>query len=162
MGRSGRKRHGEPAEAVLKLYHFTSLWNLGNVGPGNIRAAGLKPFPNDYDDLLVKPSPPLVWLTTDGEAWQDGQSLASFMEARLTVELPASDSRLKHWWTYFCDRVTPEDRAFIVSPTHPDRALFEYAERHWYVYFGTVRPQRITAMEKLAETAMSPDDEPER
>jgi hypothetical protein len=72
------------------LYHFTSLYNLQNVGPDNIMAVGLKAFPFDWIDLMGRQG---VWLTTDPDL---PGGLCAHHEARIKLLIASSDRRLIH------------------------------------------------------------------
>jgi hypothetical protein len=72
------------------LYHFTSLWNLGNVGPDNILAVGLKAFPANWPDLLGRT---VVWLTSDPDM-PDG--LCAQHDMRIALKIPSHDRKLIH------------------------------------------------------------------
>jgi hypothetical protein len=123
------------------LYHFTSLYNLGNVGPENILAVGLKPFPvHDYPEDIQAKIPEAVWLTSNPE--HTVASMSSYDEVRLTVVIPSTDKRLVRWYKWVrkhCPHLVE-----IMEKTSRENNL---GAEGWYLYLGPVPLGRIRAVE---------------
>jgi hypothetical protein len=137
------------------LYHFTSLYNLGNVGPDNIIAVGLKPSAIGWEGC--EHAPDSVWLTIDPDLPSVGH-IASFSEVRVTVVIPSADKRLVRWEKWV--------------RKHSSDRIVEVANKTWigwrsfWVYFGSVPPERIRVIEytdpalreKMSKGEEIPDD----
>jgi hypothetical protein len=108
--------------------------------PGAIWHSGLKPSPDDegaYSRLLRAPLAPVVWLTRNPEI-APGHS--SFRQLRLTVTIPSTDRRLKNWEDYVRRHACDYD--YYLATPRPSREA-----DHWFVYFGTIPPHRITGLD---------------
>jgi hypothetical protein len=116
------------------MYHFTSLYNLGNVGPENIMAAGLKAHPLDWPDLLGLNG---VWLTSSPDV---PEGLSGQYEARIKVIIPSHDRKLIHLYRYLRKRLSLEAIANL-------DAVHGGAWRTFYVYTGDIPLSRIQAIE---------------
>jgi hypothetical protein len=150
----GNDELGQP----MILYHFTSFYNLKNVGPENIVAVGLRPGQNswkDWVDMMEPVPPPVVWFTANpsptGVFGKNGNEHNS--EVRITAVIPSSDRKLVSWMTYL---------------RRHDRQLLEYLRTYnakvreglsdYYLYFGHVpsaRIERIAYADPKARAAMT-------
>jgi hypothetical protein len=99
------------------LYHFTSLYNLKNVGPENILAFGLKAAPCDWVDVLGYVDD-CVWLTNDPDLPPQHSSSS---EVRITVVIPSADRRLVHLPALMRKRYGP-----TIEPTTTSRTFYLY------------------------------------
>jgi hypothetical protein len=142
--------------ALMILYHFTSLYNLENVGPENIMAVGLKAMPcTDWLEKIVgKVS--CVWLTTnpDLSPIYHGKS-----EVRIKLVIPSSDRRLVYVPKLLQKRCRPEELANL------DADIAENF-RSFYMYLADIPLDRLRAVE-YADAAFRkkmlssvPDDRP--
>ncbi len=107
------------------LYHFTSLFNLKNVGPENILAVGLKAQPARQP--VVGPIPDCVWLTSNPDMPKD---YSSFAEVRIELVIPSSDKRLVPYPKYF--RKHTGHAIDIVKIPQTEEA------KRFYLYFGDI------------------------
>lgn len=121
----------------MKLYHFTDPANVLLIA-----VDGLKPGENPDDDAIMTGGRPVVWLTTStdnkptaedravlssqGEATDEDTTFGGG-SARLTVNVGSNSSRLKRYVDL------PAAKQFKLPPS-------AYL---WYVYFGTIPPERI-------------------
>jgi hypothetical protein len=154
----------------MKLYHFTKLFALigvdgvaamradhyegGDGGkyatPDSILRSGIHPHPNtDFDSHLRKPLPECVWLTDDPEMPKlfTNRNTLDGGEWRIDLAIPEC-SRLKHFATYLEKHCC---RDFILTSHTQDGHHYtghQLAEvmGHWYVYFGTIPPDRIRSV----------------
>ena len=77
------------------FFHFTSFYNLENVGPENILAAGLKAMPVKgwWAKEAIGTIRRCVWLTTNPDM---SPLYASYSEVRISLVISSSDRRLVH------------------------------------------------------------------
>jgi hypothetical protein len=132
--------------AAMILYHFTSLWSLGNVGPDNILAAGLKAMPADRNGdyvAAVGHIPDCVWLTANADM-ADGYS--SFSEARIKLVIQSTDKRLVAWPKY-----VRRNARVPVEALHKIVNSISTEWQHWYLYFGNIPPDAFRAVETTEE-----------
>jgi len=136
------------------LYHFTSLYNLENVGPENIMAVGLKAMPVDYlPEHIVGHNLRCVWLTTNPD---HPPMHSSHREVRITVVIPSHSKRLVYWPKLLRKRMSPKQMVDLDNDTR------EYHK--WYIHCGDIPLGRFRAVEyadaNLRETMLhrSPDD----
>jgi len=119
------------------LYHFTSFYNLKNVGPENILAVGLKAMPVKNCPEGVIRQLRCVWLTTNSDL---PPIFSSHAEVRIKLVIPSSDRRLVHLPNLLRKRLSPEQLARVDAET--DRA-----GRTFYVFFGDIPLDRFRAVE---------------
>jgi hypothetical protein len=119
------------------LYHFTSLYNLENVGPENIMAVGLKAMP-----VMDWPEEGLggvdcVWLTANPDL---PPMHSSHGEVRIKLVVPSSSRRLVHLPRLLRKRVSPEQLAGLDA-----EAGGEW--RRFYMYLGDIPSSFFWAVE---------------
>ena len=128
------------------LYHFTSFYNLENVGPENILATGLKAFPLDFDGSDIVRQHKGVWLTSDPD-YTKTETISSYSEARITVVIPSTDRRLVRWESWLRKHCSAERFEELAKVSEQTSAEIGVDWKDWYVYFGAVPPNRIRAIE---------------
>jgi len=134
----------------MLLNHFTSM----DAIPG-ILIHGLLPREEDtaaLEDVLTAEDMfrlPVVWLTR--EERPRGRMLpADRMEARITVNLPSNGKRLVSW---------PEQLQKLPKWREAERgAMFETGVDTllWWMYFGTIPPERIVGVETFSGEPIGP------
>lgn len=148
----------------MRLYHFTSLERLvGAYGfaaigralddsesvqpqdfaePGSILRAGLRPLAVSASAMVYDWLQPCVWLTAN-----PGQVYAGDRYGwRITVEIEPRDSRLASR-NDLLRRTKPKLFGDLPAPD-----IRRGASSFW-VYFGTIPPQRFRAVEDIGEKA---------
>jgi hypothetical protein len=117
----------------MDLYHFTSLYNMENVGPENILAVGLKARQCvDWPERIARELY-CVWLTDNPNL----QSIyCSHHEVRIQVSIPSHDRGLVHFPKLIRKRLSIEQQACL-----PPEA------RSFYVYLGDVPLHHLKAVE---------------
>jgi hypothetical protein len=134
----------------MLLNHFTSLDAIPSI-----LIYGLLPrekdtvSPKAVFDLTDMFRLPVVWLTRQ-ERPRDGMLLGDRMEARITVNLPPNGKRLVVWPNEL--QKLPEWRetargAHLVNGV--DTSL-------WWMYFGTIAPERIVGVETFSGEPIGP------
>ncbi len=122
------------------LYHFTSFYNLKNVGPRNIQAAGLRASAAGMGDWAstfefgLKPRS-VVWLTSDPDPKILFEKPA---DCRIEVTIASSDKRLVHWIQYA--------RKHSRAPHLIDKAGVG-GMTSWWLYLGDIPLRKIRAVE---------------
>jgi len=135
----------------MKLYHFTKIENLFGIA-----ALGLKPHVPECGHMTF--GKPVVWLTTqetmtpkqadlDHIARVAGSENAKrFAEhgsmilwdgsvvTRLEVTISTPNKKLVHYHKWLGTTPAGRDLLGIFPPS---------AKKHWFLYFGTIRPARI-------------------
>jgi hypothetical protein len=120
------------------LYHFTSLYNLRNVWPENILAAGLKAMPvKDWPEKAVGKIKRCVWLTTNSDL---PFQFCSYSEVRIKLVIPSSERRLVHVLKRVRKRVSSEFIAGVDADTAGQWRTF-------YMYFGDIPIDCFRAIE---------------
>ena len=119
------------------LYHFTSLFNLENVGPDNILVVGLRERPvRDWWFLEGRAG---VWLTTNPDLPSDARPHASYSEVRIEVRIPSSDRALVDIPKLMRRHLSP------AAITNVDLTGWEW--RNFYLYEGDIPVDRFVAVE---------------
>jgi hypothetical protein len=109
------------------LYHFTSLYNLHNVGTENIMAVGLKAMPPDDLVEVVGFDFRCVWLTSNPD---HPPNHSSAREVRITLVVPSNSRKLIYWPKILKKRIGKERFGAI------DAYTTEYHK--WYVHLGHI------------------------
>jgi hypothetical protein len=120
----------------MRLYHFTSFYNLKNVGPENILAVGLKPHRIDWGGVCDDREG--VWLTSDPD-YATGDAMSAHAEVRITVVIPSTDRRLVRWEKWMRRHCDPD--LLRVADETAKKGGFDW--REWYVYFVTPNGGRV-------------------
>jgi hypothetical protein len=120
----------QPEGSDMILYHYTSFYNLRNVGPENIVAFGLKAMPADWPELLGLKG---VWLTTDPDM-PGILTTCHEREVRIRLVIPSSDKRLIHVPKLLRKLLCPEERASLEAGLNE----VSTAWREWYFYQGDI------------------------
>jgi hypothetical protein len=127
----------------MKLYHYTDAENVPSI-----RAQGLIPraLPRAFDDghpagALSNGGQPVVWLT----------GAADFSGVRLTVRLEANSKRLVHYATWARKHVPQFDAILAALPLHG--SVTAATVEQWYIYFGTIPPNRIEQITDVRQAA---------
>jgi len=134
----------------MLLNHFTSL----DAIPG-ILVHGLLPrekdtvSPKEVFDLTDMFRLPVVWLTRE-ERPRDGMLLGDRMEARITVNLPSNGKRLVAWPNEL--QKLPEWR----EAERGARLVNGVDTSLWWMYFGTIAPERIVGVETFSGEPIGP------
>lgn len=119
------------------LYHFTSFYNLANVGPENICAVGLKAMPcTDWPEEVVG-KVNCVWLTSNSDlaGKYHGQS-----KVRIRLVITSSDRRLIYLPKLLRKRLAPEQLADLDADIARDF-------RSFYMYLGDIPLDCLRAVE---------------
>jgi hypothetical protein len=131
------------------LYHFTSFYNLKNVGPENILAVGLKPGKDSWREWPLEPvPPPVVWFTTNPNPTV---RYAGYWEARITAMIPSHDRKLIGFAAYLRKHYT-EGLEFLQG----HGPIMQEGLRDFYLYFGHVPVSRFRAVDPV-ETEAEPE-----
>jgi hypothetical protein len=140
------------------LYHYTENKNLLGIS-----LRGLKP-PDEGAGLLTM-GQPVVWLTTQEtlaptqadldhlRRTQSDEQIKPFVEAgtmilgpdtRLTIRLRTPDRKLVHYysWLRTTDIAAMSDTGIITGRDLAEK-MCPTARKHWWIYFGTIKPARI-------------------
>jgi hypothetical protein len=123
----------------MRLYHFTSSYNLKNVGPENIVAVGLKPHRIDWGGLCDDREG--VWLTSDPD-YATGGAMSAHAQVRITVVIPSTRIRPATRYPAATTLAVGEVDAQTLRPKPPQGSPTRLPRREasiagqWYVYFG--------------------------
>jgi hypothetical protein len=119
------------------LYHFTSFYNLKNVGPENICAVGLKAMPcTDWPEYIVG-KVNCVWLTTNSDL---SPTYHFEGEVRIRLVIPSSDRRLVYLPQLLRKRARPEELAGLDAEIAEDF-------RSFYMYLADIPLDRFRTVE---------------
>jgi hypothetical protein len=120
----------------MKLYHFTNHIWLRRIQKEGISRGDVPTSPTEGFNA--------VWLTSNGDAASQGTMLEKKLSVRLTVEIDSGDPLLKTWLQVMREhRVSGRWRKTLND-------LGGGTEAHWYVYLGTVSPDRIVSVDILS------------
>jgi len=114
----------------MRLYHFTSFYNMEKVGPGNIMTAGLKAMPQNDGWLPWAGVADCVWLTADPDM---SPRHSSYYQIRVKLIIPKTDTRLVH--------VPKLRRKLGLDQDVLDRNYYKSQTEllhSWYIYKGDI------------------------
>jgi hypothetical protein len=92
--------------------------------------------------MLREPLPACVWLSTDPAMSGD---FSTRQGLRLSVVIPSTDRRLVRW-SKFCRKHGVEVVEVVAEVFADER--FRRAAAHFWLYFGTITPERIRAIDQ--------------
>jgi hypothetical protein len=110
------------------LYHFTSFYNLENVGPENIMAVGLKAMPvTNLPEEIVGNDFRCVWLTTNPDL---PPMHSSHREVRIKLVIPSHSRQLIYWPKVLRKRMSAQQMVNL------DKDTMEH--HNWYIHRGDI------------------------
>lgn len=118
----------------MKLYHFTNLFNLPPILKEGIKLGEVAVSPGhrvNAVNLTTNPNP-------GSQSWKQHQPTDK-TKVRLTLQLPQPDPLLRPWRDFCKERQVDKKLMRLLDP---------YGQgKFWWLYFGTIPPQVIEAIE---------------